>query len=67
LVTAPEGRSNLAQHFSAGKSEMKIKSRRDDPVLYQNPTGIVFGLESDLYSPLSGGGYGNGSIVSVVP
>ncbi len=34
---------------------------------YQNPTGIVVGLQGDLYSPLSGGGYGNGSIVSVVP
>ncbi len=34
---------------------------------YQNPTGIVVGLQGDLYSPLSGGGYGNGSVVSVVP
>ena len=34
---------------------------------YQNPTGVVVGLQDDLYSPLSGGGYGNGSIVSIVP
>jgi hypothetical protein len=33
----------------------------------QNPTGVVVGLQGDIYSPLSGGGYGNGSIVSVVP
>lgn len=34
---------------------------------YQNPCGVVVGLQGDIYSPLSGGGYGNGSIVSVVP
>jgi len=39
----------------------------NNPYYYQNPTGIVVGLQGDLYSPLSGGGYGNGSIVSIVP
>ena len=34
---------------------------------YQNPTGVVVGLQGDIYSPLSGGGYATGSIVSVVP
>ncbi|MGB8010709.1 MAG: choice-of-anchor tandem repeat GloVer-containing protein [Terriglobales bacterium] len=38
-----------------------------NPLGYQNPAGVVVGLGGDLYSPLSGGGYGNGSIVSVVP
>jgi len=33
----------------------------------QNPCGVVVGLQGDIYSPLSGGGYGNGSIVSVAP
>jgi uncharacterized repeat protein (TIGR03803 family) len=33
----------------------------------ENPCGVVVGLQGDIYSPLSGGGYGNGNIVSVVP
>jgi uncharacterized repeat protein (TIGR03803 family) len=38
-----------------------------NPLAYQNPTGVLFGLRRDIYSPLSGGGYGNGSIVSIKP
>lgn len=34
---------------------------------YQNPSGAVVGLQGNIYSTLSGGGYWNGSIVSLVP
>ena len=40
---APEGRTNLAQRFSAGKSGNNVpKSRRDDPVLWNS--GASFGV-----------------------
>jgi hypothetical protein len=34
---------------------------------YQNPAGIVVGLNGDLYTTISGGTYWPGNILSVVP
>jgi len=38
-----------------------------NPLPYQNPSGIVVGLQGYIYGALSGGGYFPGNIVSVAP